>query len=105
MTKYVLGIEERETHVMWNVKDKIATIFTTDPTMQRKLDKLCEAHEEYKLVKQDDWGGNPVKYYSVPSRYIGFKKPRTAEWTEERKQATAERMRKYRFNKIHEEDI
>ena len=105
MAKFTLGNEERETHVMWNAKDKIATIFTADPTMQRKLDKLCGECEEYKLVKQDDWGGNPIKYYSVSSKYIGFKKPRAAEWTEERKQATAERMRNYQLGKSHKEEI
>ena len=102
MAKFTLGNEERETHITWNTKDKIATIFTADPTMQRKLDGLCEKSEEYKLVKQEDWGGNPMKYYQMPSKLLTFRLPKESHLSPEERASRAARMREMRAKKSGE---
>ena len=66
--------EERETHIMWNAADKVATIDTADPVTIRKLDKLAqEFPETYRVTREDPIYG--TKWYEVSARYIRFGKP------------------------------
>lgn len=50
LTKY-----EQETIVLSNAAEQTSTIYTSDPNMIRKLDKLVTRFPEvYKVTKQDD---------------------------------------------------
>ena len=73
--KYKLSREEREVTINWDMKDRIARIDSANPTVIKKLDKLCAAcPDTYSCVREDkDFG---AKEYIVPAKYISFRKPR-----------------------------
>lgn len=74
MAKNSISRYEMETHITWNAEEKIATVYTCDPTTIRKLDKLVE---QCPGVYSCIWEGeNPTaKKYTVPARYVRFGKP------------------------------
>lgn len=66
--------EERETIINWSMADKTATVFTADPAVIRKLDKLCKEHPEvYRMIRHNERDG--MKEYTAEARYIRFGKP------------------------------
>ena len=101
MTKRFLNYDERETHITWTFDDQTASIYTIDPSVIRKLDKMvARCPECYKLDHEDDWKGNRACYYKVPSKLISFRTPSVPrQLTDEQRQAAAERLRKVRENK------
>lgn len=63
---------EQETVVNYNNEEKIATVYTADPVVQRKLDKLCEKYpEHYKCTKED----SVAKWYSFEKKLVSFRPP------------------------------
>lgn len=74
MAKNSLSRHEMETHITWNAEEKIATVYTCDPTTIRKLDRLTEqCPEAYRCIWEDE---NPTaRKYIVPARYVRFGKP------------------------------
>ena len=83
---------EQETHISFNAEDNTAEICTADPTIIRKLEKLCAEHpDHYKLkYKNDDYTA-----YTVSNKKMFYPhKPRTGrEYTEEEKIAAAARLK------------
>lgn len=75
---YKLTNAEVETTIRWDKEERIAHIFTSDPTYIRKLDKLCEeAPSEYQCVWEDpDYGS---KKYTCPAKRVHFGKPASDE--------------------------
>ena len=71
---YKLTREEQETIINWCSADDTASIYSADPVVIRKLDKLSVAFPDvYKCTRVD-----PVyktKDYIVPARFIRFGKP------------------------------
>lgn len=68
------SLAERETIIRWSMADKQAFIYADNPTLIRKLDKLCAAHpESYRCTKDADEFG--AKRYEVDVKYIRFGKP------------------------------
>lgn len=66
--------EEQETTICWDAATKMADIFSADPSVIRKLDKLvAEYPDVYRCTKVDAKYGN--KFYQVPAKYIRFGKP------------------------------
>ena len=46
---------EQETIVNANAEEKMAEVYTADPVMIRKLDKMVEKYpDQYKVIKEDD---------------------------------------------------
>lgn len=73
---------EQETIINSNNAEKMAEVYTADPVMIRKLDKLVEKYPNtYKVVKQDD----ESKTYQFPKKLIRFGAPVTRVYTEEEK--------------------
>lgn len=65
---------EQETTIRFDPEDKIAHIYTTNPTVIRKMDKLCaEFPDAYRCVRTDP--DNLAKWYTCPASYIRFGKP------------------------------
>ena len=83
---YKLIREEMETTINFDRSSTTAEIYTSDPAMMRKLDKLTPYVQ---AVKQDEYG----KWYECPKSMIKVQKPRLL--SEEKRQELAERMRKH----------
>ena len=86
---------EQETIVNYNAGEQIATVYTRDKAVMRKLDTLvANFPDTYKLIKQDEVS----KTYSFPKSYVSCRKPRTVS-TEQRERA---RQMMTRRNKVKE---
>jgi len=74
---------EQETIVSYNAGEQIATIYTRDKAVMRKLDTLvADFPATYKLMKQDEVS----KTYSFPKSFVSYRKPRVVN-TEQRERA------------------
>lgn len=84
---------EQETIINANAGEKIAEVYTADPVIIRKLDKLVEKYpDDYKLIKQDDIS----KTYIFPKKFMRFGVPSSRVYTEEEKQRLREQLDKVR---------
>lgn len=79
--------EERETIILFNEADKTATCDTCNPSLIRKLDKLCLEYEEISVVRQDEYG----KVYKFPKKWV--KVNASVRLSDEQRQKMAERGR------------
>lgn len=73
---------EQETTIRWDAQERIAHIYSANPSVIRKLDKLVEKYPQtYACVWEDDkW---VAKKYRVPARWIRFGGPRIPKATED----------------------
>ncbi|MBQ8218169.1 MAG: hypothetical protein IJZ79_02585 [Bacilli bacterium] len=88
---------EQETVINYNNEESGASIYTADPVIQRKLDKLVEKYpDDYKCTKIDNLSDTQTaKFYELSSKkFISFRPP--VHMTEEQKKAAAERLAAYR---------
>ena len=84
---------EQETIINANAEEKMAEVYTADPVMIRKLDKMVEKYpNQYKVIKEDDVS----KTYQFPKKLIRFGAPVTKVYTEEEKQKLREQFEKVR---------
>lgn len=68
LTKY-----EQETVINFNAGEQLATVYTRDRAVMRKLDALViEFSDVYKLVSETDID----KTYSMPKSFVSYRKPR-----------------------------
>lgn len=80
---------EQETIVNYNNGDKIASVYTADPIVIRKLDALVEKYpEDYKCIEQNDYS----KTYEFPKKLVQFRHP--IHLTEEQKEESRQRFMK-----------
>jgi len=71
---YKLTREEQETIISWYAADGTASVYSADPKVIRKLDKLTAAFPDvYKCTRVDSI--YKTKDYIVPTRFIRFGKP------------------------------
>lgn len=103
-------VAEQETQVSFMRDSDVCQVYTTDPTVMTKLDKLAKSADapEWKLVKEhkDIHGELVGKTYETNKRLISFRANRIArELTEEQREAAAERLKAWREKKgkNHEE--
>lgn len=84
LTKY-----EQETIISFNAGEKIATLYTCDSAVMRKLDTLVTEYPDiYKCIKETDIS----KTYSMPKQCVNYRKPRRV--SEELKRQRRELMKK-----------
>lgn len=97
MSRYSLKACEREVTIRFDMEERVAHIYTSEPVYMRRLDKLVETLPEiYKCVKVDDLGY--YKKYECPMKFIRFGgKPRVM--SDEQKAHMAEVLKKARLNK------
>ena len=82
-----LSREEQETIVNYNDAEQIATVYTRDKTVMRRLDALViEYPEHYRLIGETDID----KTYEMPKSAVNYRKPRRL--SEEQRQAARERL-------------
>ena len=82
--------EEQETTINMEAVSKTAEIYTCEPNMVRKLEKLAEAHpDEVVLERPDDYG----IIVRLPRKYIKVQPPKKCNFSEETLKAMSERLR------------
>ncbi len=65
--------EEQETIINFSAADKIATLYTRDPAVMRKVDALVtEYPDTFKCISETDID----KTYEMPKSHISYRKPR-----------------------------
>ena len=80
--------EEQETIINFNAKDKIAMVYTRDPTFMKQMDILVREYPDSfrcRSVSEVD------RVYEVPAASITFRKPRIL--SDEQREAARERIK------------
>ena len=78
---------EQETIINFNAQDKMATLYTRDPAVMRKVDALViEFPEVYRCIKATEYD----KTYEMPKSFISYRKPRRL--TDEQREQARKRM-------------
>ena len=90
---YHLTNEERETLIRWSAGDKTVHIDSADPSVIRKLDKLCASHPETYACTATDDTFKAKRYTVTDARYVRFGKPAS----EARREAGRRRAAQMRF--------
>ena len=80
--------EEQETIINFNAKDKVATVYTRDPTFMKQMDKLVS---EYPDAFRCTSVSEVDRVYEVLAASITFRKPR--RMSEEQREAARERLK------------
>ena len=94
--------QEQETIISFNAEEDTATIWASDPSWIRKMDKLVDSNpDEFKCTRQEEMDGQVIqKRYEMPKKYVSIRsKSRKREMTEEQKKINAERLREARNKK------
>ena len=80
---------EQETIINFNAQDQMATLYTRDPAVMRKVDALViEYPNTFKCIGETDID----KTYSMPKSFVTYRKPRRI--SEEQREAARERIMK-----------
>ncbi len=88
MTRY-----EQETIINFNAGEQIATLYTRDPAVMRKVDALViEFPDVFKCIGETDID----KTYEMPKSVVTYRKPRRL--SQEQRKAARERMLKVSNN-------
>ena len=78
---------EQETIINFNAGERMATLYTRDPEVMRKVDTLViEYPDIYKCIGVSDI----YKTYLIPKSYVNYRKPRRL--SEEQRKAKSELM-------------
>lgn len=88
LTKY-----EQATIINYNNEEKLASIFTYDKSLIRKLDKRLTELSDIKLIRRDEGFAE----YSLPKKWIKVSFPR--QHSDEQRSEMAKRMRAARMIK------
>ena len=79
---------EQETIINFNAQDQMATLYTRDPAVMRKVDALViEYPDTFKCIGETDID----KIYEMPKSAVIYRKPRRL--SVEQRQEAKERMR------------
>lgn len=92
MNKYGLSLAEQETIIIWSREDKLAEVYTCEPTLKTRLNKLAKEDKKIQKIHSDDVSVT----YIVPKKYIKINPPRKTTMTAEQKKAASERLRNAR---------
>ena len=80
--------EEQETIINFNAKEKIATVYTRDPTFMKQMDILVREYPDTfrcKSISEVD------RVYEVPAASVTFRKPR--KLSDEQREAARKRLK------------
>ena len=79
---------EQETIINFNAQDQMATLYTRDPAIMRKVDALViDYPDTFKCIGETDID----KTYEMPKSAVTYRKPRRL--SEEQRRAARERMK------------
>jgi len=83
---------EQETIINFNDEEKMASVYTHNKALTRKLDKLAqERPEECRLIRLTDRAGE----YTIPKKWVKVSPPRKV--SEQQREQMRERMKNRRF--------
>ena len=85
LTKY-----EQETIISYNNEEKIASVFTYDKSLIRKIDARLSDYPDIKVARRGDGWAE----YVLPKKWVAIRFPRLL--SEEQREAMANRMREMR---------
>ncbi len=89
-----LSLYEQETIINYNREDAIATVYTRDPGVMKKLDQLVISFPEiYKCIGETDID----KTYEMPKSAVNYRKPRRL--SEEQRRVAGERLKRAKLNR------
>ena len=84
-----LSRQEQETIINFNAGEQIATLYTHDPAVMRKVDALVTEYPDiFKCIGETDID----KTYSMPKSRISYRKPRRI--SEAKREQAREAMKK-----------
>lgn len=83
----VLSKYEQETLINYNNEEKLASIYTYDKTLMRKIDNKLSEYPDIKVVRRGDGWAE----YSLPKKWIKVGFPR--QLSDEQRAEMANRMR------------
>lgn len=91
-----IPFSEQETSINWTPDTNEAHVFTANPVIIRKFDKLVEKYPDtYSLVREKYWKGNRTCFYRIANaKYISFRGP--IEMSKEQKEKLAARLKELR---------
>jgi len=93
MSKTSLSLLEQETIINFNREEAEATIYTHDPSLKRKLDKLCSTIPDIYIKRSDNGAGGVT--YALPKNLISVRTPRAKKnLSEEQREVLRERFKK-----------
>ena len=79
---------EQETIINFNAEEQTATLYTRDPAIMRRIDKLViDYPDTFKCIGKTDID----KTYEMPKSIVTYRKPRRL--SQEQRQAAAERLK------------
>lgn len=82
----------------YNQEEGLATCYTQDKALIRKLDQLCQKHKEITLVRGNDY----AREYTFPKKWIKVRAPR--QLSDEKRSELKDRARKNFHGEIGGED-
>lgn len=97
---------EQETVVNFNAEEDTAELYTADPVMIRKMDKLVEENpEQFSGKVHSTYKGEVyAKKYYFPKRFVSIRtKDIKRNVTEEQREKAREQMKKYHASKRNKE--
>ena len=84
--------QEQETIVNYNAAEQIATVYTRDKTVMRRLDALViDFPDYYRLIGETDID----KTYEMPKSFVSYRKPRQISMMQ--REAARTRLHQNRF--------
>lgn len=87
----------RDVTIGWEIGDEYAEVNTPNCRIRGRLRKLHEQRpEDFQRYVENEDGS---VYAKVPVKWVKISPPRHVEMTDERRTASAERLRKYREDK------
>ena len=93
MSQTKISLLEQETIILYNREEKEAEIFTYEPSLKTKLDKLCKSSPSV-FVKREDNGAGGITY-TLPKNLISIRSPREKKnLSEVQKKALREQFKK-----------
>ena len=82
---------EQETIINYNEEEKLASVYTFNKSLKRKLARLAEERpSECRLAKT--WQPEESVEYLVPKKWIKVSPPRRLNLTDEQKETLAKRL-------------
>ena len=82
---------EQETIINFNEEEKVASVYTFNRALQRKLSRLAEEHPD-ECRRAKTWQPGESVEYIVPKKWIKVSPPKKVNYTDEQKAALAERL-------------
>ena len=87
---------EQETVINFNAEEKMATLYTRDPAIMRKVDALViDYPDTFKCIGETDID----KTYEMPKSAVTYRKPRRI--SDDRRKQICEAMKKINEDKSH----